>query len=86
VPDTRWVVAPDTASVVSADRVAMIRPDRSDQPPVILEDAGAAIWEALRAQPAPTTAAAVADELGIPVDAVDAFLKQLVDLGFVQVA
>jgi len=78
-----WVIGEEVASVDSPDRVAMIRPDRPDAPPLILEDSGAAIWASLR-RDAPTSTAELADDLGIPTDAVESFLTQLVDLGFVE--
>lgn len=86
VPDpagTRWVIDTEVASVDSADRVAMIRPDRPDTPPLILEGSGAAIWDCLRRDVA-TSTTELADDLDIPIDAVESFLSQLADLGFVQ--
>ena len=78
-----WVIGEAVASVDSLDRVAMIRPDRPDAPPLILEGSGAAIWACLR-RDAPMSTAALADDLGIPADAVESFLSQLAELGFVE--
>ena len=84
MPDPVWVIAADVASVDSSpDRVAMIRLDHPDQPPVILEHSGAAIWMSL-GRDTPVTTTEVADVVGIPDEAVETFLIQLAELGFVR--
>ena len=79
-----WAVPADVAFVVNDARVAMIRPDRPDQPPVILEDSGAALWTTLKQRDAPVSAAELAAEVGVPADAVQAFLEGLNELGCVE--
>jgi len=78
-----WVIGEAVASIDSPDRVAMIRPDRPDASPLILEGSGAAIWACLR-RDEPTSTAELADDLGIPTDAVGSFLTQLAEFGFVE--
>ena len=86
MPDRRWVVAEAVASVDSPERVAMIHPGQPAQAPVILEGSGAAIWTAVQSCAEPVAATVLADQLAIPVAAVEAFLAQLADLGFVEQA
>jgi hypothetical protein len=45
--DSVWRHHPDLAVVDSPGRVALVSLDRLDEPPVLLTDTGAAVWELL---------------------------------------
>ncbi len=79
-----WLPAPGLAQVASENRVVILDPSRPAQPPVILEDAAAAIWSALVDHPVLADLVAALDPVGIPAEHVTGFLTALEDTGLVR--
>jgi hypothetical protein len=79
-----WLAVAGLAQVASEDRVVILDPSRPAQPPVILEDAAAAIWTALTSHPLLTDLVAALEPIGIPADHVTGFLAALEDAGLVR--
>jgi hypothetical protein len=78
---TGWEPVAGLAQVVSEHRIAILDPSRPAHPPVILEDAAAAIWSALIEHPLHSDLIAALADIGIPQEQTEAFLVALEDAG-----